>query len=179
MQTSNFDLNSAAVSRASGDDAGTVLGALLETPGIGLVHEFTVQKAPAPNAPGAPGLGGSGAAKQGRSATAAPSAPSAQAKDGSEAVVSEYEVFKNDNNAIAFFLSRQEAADLTGDAGPFWFSVHEGANIIAGSETAQVYLSNVSEKVIETALERGVILLIEFENQKPVRCTPCYHMHTH
>ena len=118
-----------------------------------------------------------GASKAAKSARAEGTAD--QSGDKHEALVPEYEVFKNDNNAIAFFLSRQEAADLAGDAGPFWFSVHEGTNIVAGSENAQIYLSNVSESVIETAQARGVILLIEFEDQKPLRCTPCYLMTQH
>ena len=71
-------------------------------------------------------------------------------------------------------MSRQSSLDEADPDGPFWFTVHEGKNLIAGSEGGQAYFSNVANDVIETAKERGVILLIEFENQEPVRCTPCY-----
>jgi hypothetical protein len=93
---------------------------------------------------------------------------------GVDPVVPEYEVFQNKNNAVVFFMSRQSSLDEADPDGPFWFTVHEGKNLIAGSEGGQAYFSNVANDVIETAKERGVILLIEFENQEPVRCTPCY-----
>lgn len=174
----NFDLSQSAVGRASGEDAGTVLGALLETPGIGLVHEYTVAKAPtAPVAvPSGPGLGGgskpAAAARGGQTAAVSSNTASGM----SEQLVPEYEVFQNDNNAVAFFLNRQASADLAGDNGPYWFMVHEGKNIVAGSESGQAFFADVAEDVIKIARERGVILLIEFENQSPIRCTPCYYM---
>lgn len=173
MNATAFDLNSAAVGRASGDDAGTVLGALLETPGIGLVHEYTLAKAPAPAAPAGPGMGGS--SKPARSNPAA-GRTSELASESADPVVPEYEVFKNDNNAVAFFLNRQEAVDTAGDDGPFFFVVHEGKNIVAGGENGQVFFADVADDVIETAVTRGVLLMVEFEDQKPIRCTPCYYM---
>ncbi len=179
MAQRNFDLNSTAVGRASGDDAGTVLGALLETPGIGLVHEYAVQKAPAPAAPSAPGPGGSKPQRPAQQASGAATGQSKDTAEAGQAIVPEYEVFQNDNNAVAFFLSRQESADLAGDQGPFWFSVHGDNNIVAGSENGQVVFSNVAENVIKSVTQRGVILLVEFENQKPLRCTPCYIMNAH
>ncbi len=89
-------------------------------------------------------------------------------------VVPEYEVFQNQNNAVVFFLSRQASLDNADPAGPFWFTIHEDNNIIAGSEDGQAFFAQVANDVVATARERGVILLIEFENQEPLRCTPCY-----
>lgn len=168
----SFDLSSAAVGRASGDDAGTVLGALLETPGIGLVHEYSMAKAPAPAVPSAPGMGGntkSRAAQKGQKADEIKKTPD-------NPVVPEYEVFRNDNNAVAFFMNRQQSVDTAGDDGPYFFNVHEGKNIVAGSENGQVFFADVAEDVIEAAVTRGVLLMVEFEEQKPIRCTPCYYM---
>ena len=171
MNATAFDLNSAAVGRASGDDAGTVLGALLETPGIGLVHEYTIAKAPAPAAPSGPGMGSSS-----KPARTSGGAKTDDAKKTADPVVPEYEVFKNDNNAVAFFINRQEAVDTAGDEGPYFFVVSEGKNIVAGSENGQVFFADVASDVIETAVMRGVLLMVEFEDQKPIRCTPCYYM---
>lgn len=171
MNATAFDLNSSAVGRASGDDAGTVLGALLETPGIGLVHEYTMAQAPAVPAPSAPGMGGNTKARQ----TGQKTQPEDK-KINNNPVVPEYEVFRNDNNAVAFFMNRQPSIDTAGDEGPYFFTVHEGKNIVAGSDNGQVYLADVAEDVIEVAVTRGVLLMVEFEDQKPIRCTPCYYM---
>ena len=90
-------------------------------------------------------------------------------------VVPEYEVFQNDNDALAFFMNRQPSLDNAGQDGPFWFTIHENNNIIAGSQHGQAFFPDVEQQVLETARSRGVILLVEFENQKPLRCTPCYY----
>ena len=172
MNATAFDLNSAAVGRASGDDAGTVLGALLETPGIGLVHEYSMAQTPAPAAPSAPGMGGN---TKSRSAAKGQKAEAVKAADESP-VVPEYEVFRNDNNAVAFFMNRQPSVDTAGGEGPYFFSIHEGKNIVAGSENGQVFFADVAEDVVEAAITRGVLLMVEFEDQKPIRCTPCYYM---
>jgi|GEM_PF-863720 hypothetical protein len=90
-------------------------------------------------------------------------------------VVPEYEIFKNNNNAVAFFMNRQPSLDTAAEEGPFWFTIHEDKNIIAGSETGQAFFPDVTADVLEISKQRGVILLVEFENQQPVRCTPCYY----
>lgn len=92
-------------------------------------------------------------------------------------VVTEYEVFKNNKNALAFFMYRQTALDNLPEAGPYFFVVHED-KIIAGSETNHAIFVNVKPDIIDLARERGAIMLVEFENQQPYRCTPCYFRDT-
>lgn len=88
-------------------------------------------------------------------------------------VVSEYEVFKNERDALAFFFYRHPTLDDNPAEGPFWFSIHHD-NITAGTESHHAIFENVSGDVLDTARQRGVIMLVEFENQQPMRCTPCY-----
>lgn len=88
-------------------------------------------------------------------------------------VVAEYEVFKNDKNALAFFFYKHPTLDGTAEEGPFWFHIDD-TRIVAGTEEHRAVFEDVSEGIIDTARQRGVIMLVEFENQQPVRCTPCY-----
>jgi len=88
-------------------------------------------------------------------------------------VVAEYEVFRNGRNALAFFFYRQPSLDNNPEDGPFWFTVQEN-RIIAGTESHYAIFEDVSTSVLDTARQRGVIMLVEFENQQPMRCTPCY-----
>lgn len=88
-------------------------------------------------------------------------------------VVSEYEVFKNGRNALAFFFYRHTVLDENKEEGPFWFTVQE-ERIIAGTEEAYAVFEQVDTDVLDKAKQRGVIMLVEFENQQPYRCTPCY-----
>jgi hypothetical protein len=90
-----------------------------------------------------------------------------------DSIVAEYEVFKNDKNALAFFFYKHQALDDTPEEGPFWFSIDEH-RIVAGTEEHHAIFEDVSPNIIDTARQRGVIMLVEFENQNPVRCTPCY-----
>ena len=89
------------------------------------------------------------------------------------AVIAEYEVFKNDKNALAFFFYKHPALDGNPAEGPFWFSIRDG-RIVAGTEQHHAVFENVTENILTVARQRGVIMLMEFENQQPVRCTPCY-----
>jgi hypothetical protein len=89
-------------------------------------------------------------------------------------VVHEYEVFKNERNALAFFFYRQPSLDDTVETGPFWFSIQDNNRIVAGTEYSFAIFDDVQESIINTAKQRGVIMLVEFENQQPMRCTPCY-----
>lgn len=88
-------------------------------------------------------------------------------------VVEEYEVFKNDKNALAFFFFRQNSLDDAPPEGPFWFTIQQD-RIVAGTETNYAVFEHVNTNILDTARQRGVIMLVEFENQEPVRCTPCY-----
>ncbi len=88
-------------------------------------------------------------------------------------VVSEYEVFRNGRNALAFFFYRHPTLDGNPEEGPFWFTIQEN-RIVAGTETNYAIFEGVTQAVLDTARQRGVIMLVEFENQQPVRCTPCY-----
>lgn len=88
-------------------------------------------------------------------------------------VVAEYEVFKNNKNALAFFFYRHESLDNTAEEGPFWFSVQD-SRIVAGTEEHYAVFEDVSPNILDAAKQRGVIMLVEFENQQPMRCTPCY-----
>jgi hypothetical protein len=89
-------------------------------------------------------------------------------------IVQEYEVFKNNKNALAFFFYHQQSLDGNGESGPFWFSIKEESKIVAGTEKHYAVFEGLDKKLIETARSRGVIMLVEFENQQPMRCTPCY-----
>ena len=88
-------------------------------------------------------------------------------------VIAEYEVFKNEKNALAFFFYRNPILDKNAEEGPFWFSIQD-SRIIAGTEDHHTIFESVSQNVLDTARQRGVIMLVEFENQQPFRCTPCY-----
>lgn len=91
----------------------------------------------------------------------------------SAAVVPDYEVFRNQKNALAFFFFRHPVLDQNASEGPFWFNVKEDS-IEAGTESHHVVFEKVEPDVLSTAKQRGVIMMIEFEKQQPVRCTPCY-----
>jgi hypothetical protein len=91
----------------------------------------------------------------------------------SEAIVQEYEVFKNARDALAFFFYRQVSLDDAPAEGPFWFSVNNDT-ITAGTESSHAIFQGVKPNIVSVAKRRGVIMLVEFENQQPVRCTPCY-----
>lgn len=88
-------------------------------------------------------------------------------------LVNDYEVFKNERNALAFFFFQHPELDQNGTEGPFWFSIHDN-KIHAGTEAHHVVFDEVQQEILETARQRGVIMLMEFEGQQPVRCTPCY-----
>jgi len=88
-------------------------------------------------------------------------------------IVSEYEVFKNDKNALAFFFYRQEVLDKNHPEGPFSFVIDED-KILAGTKEFYITFPSVNAKTLEIAKERKVMMLMEFENEQPVRCTPCY-----
>src|SRR4051812_33374089 len=93
--------------------------------------------------------------------------------DGLPPVVTQYEVFRNERDALAFFFYRQPELDRMPEAGPFWFSIRD-SSIHAGSEDHFAIFENLSTDLIETARQRGVIMLVEFEDQAAMRCTPCY-----
>lgn len=88
-------------------------------------------------------------------------------------VVAEYEVFKNAKNALAFFFYRQTSLDNAPEEGPFWFTIQDN-RIVAGTEDSYAVFEQVNPDILDTARQRGVIMLVEFENQQPMRCTPCY-----
>lgn len=88
-------------------------------------------------------------------------------------VVQEYEVFKNAKDALAFFFYHQKSLDDNPASGPFWFSIKD-SKITAGTEKNYAIFEGLKTDVIDVARKRGVIMLVEFENQQPIRCTPCY-----
>lgn len=90
------------------------------------------------------------------------------------AVVPEYEVFKNKKDALAFFFYHQQSLDGNPPSGPFWFRIQDNKNIVAGTEEHYAIFQGLTPNIIDTARQRGVIMLVEFENQEPFRCTPCY-----
>jgi len=90
-----------------------------------------------------------------------------------EPTVKEYEVFKNDKNALAFFFYRHPLLDQNPKEGPFWFTLVD-KTIMAGTENCHVIFEDVKDDVMSIAKKRGVIMMVEFEQQQPVRCTPCY-----
>ena len=91
-----------------------------------------------------------------------------------EALVEDYEIFTNDRNAVAFFLLRHPALDDNREKGPFLFAVQDNDTVIVGTEAHHAIFPNVAQDVINAIKERNAILLVEFENQAPFRCTPCY-----
>lgn len=94
-----------------------------------------------------------------------------------ESVVPEYEVFKNEKNALAFFFARLPLLDQNPVEGPFWFTIQNN-RIAAGTSGQRAVFEDVQQDVINIAKQRGVIMMMEFENQQPVRCTPCYFSDT-
>ena len=88
-------------------------------------------------------------------------------------VVQEYEVFKNERDALAFFFFHHPVLDNNPQVGPFWFSLRSDG-IVAGTESYSVVFEDLKSDILGIAKQRGVIMLVEFENQNPLRCTPCY-----
>lgn len=164
-------LSTLAVGRKDSEDAQELLGAYLGTkPDMALNHTLEAKPAaPAPSAPAlsAPGLGGGTTQRATAQTTAAGFTTPAVGRGP------EYEVFRNDKNALAFFLYRQGALDGMSNDGPFWFQI-ERNTIVAGDDKHRIVFDDMSDELLGIATERGVILLIEFEEQQAVRCTPCY-----
>ena len=89
-------------------------------------------------------------------------------------IVEDYEVFTNDRNAVAFFMMRHEALDENREKGPFLFALQGEDTLIVGTEEHHAIFPNVKKSVIDSIKQRNAMLLVEFENQQPFRCTPCY-----
>lgn len=169
------DLKAPAVKSAQGNDAREIFDSYIET-GAVKAFEFTAEPvvgvtpgAPAATAPGGPGMGGT---------TRAPLRPRTGGSgetDDLPAQVSEYEVFTNDGNALTFFMNRHSVLDALAASGetPALFTI-SGTTITAGTHNHHVFFADLDPPLLATASERGVILLIEFEDKKPLRCTPCY-----
>lgn len=164
MSTANI-LEGLAVARRTADEAGVIFGAYAATKGLQMAQTYSAPAPEAPvNAPAAPGMspGGQG------------SAP-AQAQGGKPSpVIAEHEVFKNDKNAVAFFFYHSSVLDKNAEEGPFWFTIQDGTRIVAGTSEAYNVFEGLNPDVVAMAKQRGVIMLVEFENQQPFRCTPCY-----
>ena len=91
----------------------------------------------------------------------------------SELIIRDYEVFKNEHNALAFFFFHHAALDQNEAEGPFSFSIHDNS-IFAGTAVHHVIFEGVKPDIIDIARQRGVLMMMEFQGQQPVRCTPCY-----
>jgi len=91
-------------------------------------------------------------------------------------IINDYEVFTNDQNALAFFMARSPVIDQMDANGPFQFHI-DGDTLMAGNEVFKVAFPEMEPGLIDIAKARGVIMLVEFENQQAARCTPCYLSH--
>jgi hypothetical protein len=165
-------LSSVAVSTRSGGDAREIMQAYVAT-GPQMVQNHTPKAAPA--APAAqPAAAGPGGGMPGGGARAPPQRPGVSAAAAPPtAVVGEHEIFKNGKNALALFFYRQKTLDQNASDGPFWFSIQDD-KIVAGTEDNYAVFEDVKPEILAAARQRGVLMLIEFENQQPYRCTPCY-----
>lgn len=90
-----------------------------------------------------------------------------------ELIIREYEVFKNEGNALGFFFYHNEALDQNTPEGPFWFTI-EGSSIRAGTAEHHVIFAAVTPEIIDAARQRAALMLMEFDGETPTRCTPCY-----
>lgn len=169
MTTANI-LEGIAVARRSADDAATIFGAYATTQGLQMAQSYSAEPdAPAPSAPASsPTTPGGTQAKQ-----AQPQKPGGGATKNA-ALVAEHEVFRNNRNAVAFFFYHQLSLDANPEEGPFWFKIQDDKRIIAGTSKAYAILEGLEPDVVAMAKQRGVIMLVEFENQQPYRVTPCY-----
>jgi hypothetical protein len=163
-------LNSPAIGAKDGEEAMQLLQALVTTPGFTMAHTAKPKVAPAATA--APASPGAPDPMTGRAR------PGGRAQGGvfhadDSTLVAEHEIFKNNKNALAFFFYHQQSLDGNPQEGPFWFRI-DNNRIIAGTEEHFAVLDDVTPPLIEAARQRGVIMLVEFEEQQPVRCTPCY-----
>jgi hypothetical protein len=180
MSTTNL-LDSIAVARRSEDEAATILQAYIAT-APQMAQTYT--PAAAPTMDQAPRSGGSspqqpGGMNAGKGQKALPGGagehmqPQGVVVENANFTVSEHEVFKNVRNALAFFFYRHPVLDGNAEEGPFWFTIQD-QRIIAGTSEAYAVFENIAPDVLGAAKQRGVIMLVEFENQQPYRCTPCY-----
>jgi hypothetical protein len=169
VTTTNI-LEGIAVARRTADEAATIFGAYATTKGLQMAqaHTATPEQTPTPSS-GAPTPGGMGGGGGGGS-----TAPQAAASTGPSPVVAEHEIFKNEKNALAFFFYHSPLLDKNAEEGPFWFTIQNNNKIIAGTSKAYAAFEDIKPEIIATAKQRGVIMLVEFENQQPFRCTPCY-----
>jgi hypothetical protein len=163
-------LDSLAVGRKEEKDAKELLGAYLSTEAA-LMFNHTPQSAP--SAPAAAPAGPAGPGGTGGGNRAMAQAVVANMSGGPLVQTPEYEVFRNEKNALGFFMYRQGALDHLSNEGPFWFQI-DGDRIMAGTEHHQTVFENLTPELVDIARRRGVIMLVEFENQEAVRCTPCY-----
>ncbi len=94
--------------------------------------------------------------------------------NGTDSIVTTYEVFSNGSDALAFFMPRHPPFDGMAEEGPFWFSIQNNL-IIAGDDHSRfAAFPDLAPELLDIARQRGVIMLVEFENSQPLRCTPCY-----
>ncbi len=163
------DLKSPALNVLDKDESKDILDKYTATEGFRQMQSFTLEVAPelsnASSSPAVPGVG-AGSSSSGVTSTSVGVINEAN-------LVKEYEVFNNAKDAIAFFLFHQENLDNNSKTGPFYFTI-DGDSIIAGTKEFYATSGGVNPDVIKIAKERGVIMLMEFEGENPIRCTPCY-----
>lgn len=87
-------------------------------------------------------------------------------------IVTDYEVIMNGEGQVAFLMSRNTALDAMDYRRKFWFNIHKD-KIIIGACTFRVAFNGVDPAMIEIARKNRNVLLIEVENEKVVRATPC------
>lgn len=167
-------LDELAIGSKTESDAAEILHQYTQTQGLTLAHDHTAEAAPATPAPttapaaGAPGMTAGGGARAGQQGAGA-----APKTTDPALTVPEYEAFHNNNHAVAFFFYRHPALDDNNPQGPFWFSI-ENDRAFAGTEDNYAVLEGLTPPLVQEMKQRGVIMLVEFENQQPFRCTPCY-----
>ncbi|MDD9900457.1 MAG: hypothetical protein OXT65_05725 [Alphaproteobacteria bacterium] len=159
-------------------DVNTIFGGYLQTADLQRAKVYAHQPtapaaAPAKAAAPAAGMMGGGSSGGGKKAPAPENAPAAQESGGISPRVNEYEIFINQKNALAFFMNRSPILDENPEEGPFWFVIDK-QRIIAGTADAYAVFEEIEERLLDVARRRGVITLVEFQDQQPYRITPCY-----
>ncbi len=164
------NLKGPAINALEGDESKEILEKYTATEGFQQMQSFTLEAAPeltnATTSPAVPGMG-AGGSSSGVASTSV-------GVMSEEHLVKEYEVFNNAKDAIAFFLFHQESLDKNSKNGPFYFTIEGENSIVAGTKEFYATSTGVKPEVIAKAKARGVIILMEFEGDTPVRCTPCY-----
>ena len=88
-------------------------------------------------------------------------------------IISNYEVWGDEDAAISIVIDKNPAMDVFEDDAPFWFKVDPAFSMIVGGDEERIVLKGMKPQLAEMAESCENIMIIEVDNREIVRCTPC------